>query len=162
MPDAKVISVKCQCGHNFQLQSIATGQEVRCPQCNQPIAMESNLPDAASNERKPCPFCGESIAMSAIKCRFCGEFLDVDRRPAIKPREASDVDSRPVQIIEQTAKQWKAVQAISALAIMICFFGFLFSMCANSTFGIALFVFIGLLALVAYMVGSMCAWWFHG
>jgi ribosomal protein S27E len=30
----------------------------------------------ASNERKPCPACGEMIARDAVKCRFCGEILD--------------------------------------------------------------------------------------
>lgn len=32
--------------------------------------------------RKPCPFCGESIALVAIKCKHCGEFLDESKRPA--------------------------------------------------------------------------------
>jgi predicted Zn finger-like uncharacterized protein len=27
-------------------------------------------------QRKPCPYCGESIALAAIKCRHCGEFLE--------------------------------------------------------------------------------------
>jgi ribosomal protein S27E len=30
----------------------------------------------ASNDRKPCPACGEMIARDAVKCRFCGEVLD--------------------------------------------------------------------------------------
>ena len=28
------------------------------------------------DERKPCPVCGESIAMTARQCRFCGEFFE--------------------------------------------------------------------------------------
>ncbi|MBI5845682.1 MAG: PH domain-containing protein [Deltaproteobacteria bacterium] len=27
-------------------------------------------------DEKKCPLCGETIKMSAVKCRFCGEFLD--------------------------------------------------------------------------------------
>ncbi|MFM9960319.1 MAG: hypothetical protein ACKV2Q_03740 [Planctomycetaceae bacterium] len=30
----------------------------------------------AGDDRRPCPMCGESIPMNAVKCRFCGEVLD--------------------------------------------------------------------------------------
>ncbi|MFN9372223.1 MAG: hypothetical protein ACK6D3_10115 [Planctomycetaceae bacterium] len=29
-----------------------------------------------TRERHPCPMCGESILVEAVKCRFCGELLD--------------------------------------------------------------------------------------
>ena len=34
----------------------------------------------AGAQRYPCPFCGESIAEGARKCRFCGELLPVQRQ----------------------------------------------------------------------------------
>ncbi|MCY2964842.1 MAG: hypothetical protein NT069_14595 [Planctomycetota bacterium] len=33
----------------------------------------------SSDDRKPCPVCGEAIAASARKCRFCGEEFDADK-----------------------------------------------------------------------------------
>jgi len=32
--------------------------------------------DAGDEDRRACPFCGESIKRAAKKCRHCGEFLD--------------------------------------------------------------------------------------
>jgi hypothetical protein len=34
--------------------------------------------------RKPCPMCGESIAVEARKCRFCGETVSDDPPPGTK------------------------------------------------------------------------------
>jgi len=38
-------------------------------------AATTSVPTAAPQQR-PCPVCGEDIAMTAIKCRHCNEFLD--------------------------------------------------------------------------------------
>jgi predicted RNA-binding Zn-ribbon protein involved in translation (DUF1610 family) len=32
--------------------------------------------EEASEDRRPCPMCGEMILMDAVKCRYCGEVLD--------------------------------------------------------------------------------------
>jgi TM2 domain-containing membrane protein YozV len=44
----------------------------------EPILVATPKPVAAaqpSDRRKPCPFCGELIVESAIKCRFCSSML---------------------------------------------------------------------------------------
>jgi predicted RNA-binding Zn-ribbon protein involved in translation (DUF1610 family) len=38
---------------------------------------------ASTEDRKPCPMCGEMIQKDAVKCRFCGEIFD----PVLKKQE---------------------------------------------------------------------------
>lgn len=50
---------------------------------------EGDMPPDA--ERRPCPACGESIAVVAKKCRFCGEFFDnFTGKPIGRMRFAAD------------------------------------------------------------------------
>lgn len=61
-------------------------------------------------QRKPCPYCGESIAINAKKCRFCGEWIEIpsDRVQSNTQTHTSPIlpdtssDSTPKQEIPQT------------------------------------------------------------
>jgi predicted RNA-binding Zn-ribbon protein involved in translation (DUF1610 family) len=46
--------------------------------------VEEPAPAQHEEPRRPCPMCGEMIAVNAIKCRFCGEIFD----PALKKAQA--------------------------------------------------------------------------
>jgi predicted RNA-binding Zn-ribbon protein involved in translation (DUF1610 family) len=40
------------------------------------VAKPSPAQDFSTEERRPCPMCGEMILTTAAKCRFCGEVFD--------------------------------------------------------------------------------------
>ncbi len=45
--------------------------------------------ESAPKAIKSCPYCGEDINISAIKCKHCGEFLE--ERPRTEPKESKRV-----------------------------------------------------------------------
>lgn len=76
-------------------------------------------------DRSPCPFCGEMIASSAIKCRHCNEFLDGRPREHQQPpqqilMQSPAIPASPAQhvnvVVNQTnvgnRKRWSALVAM--------------------------------------------------
>ena len=89
--------IKCNC--ELSAFGDILGKSCRCPDCQEMIAVPESRADTGkelqlSTERpthdaprqepssasRSCPFCGETILRSAIKCKHCGEFLDDSRK----------------------------------------------------------------------------------
>lgn len=91
------------CGNPMQAPENLAGRQARCPTCQtvqvvpeqvyeaEEVVPSSSLPrpdgerrgddsEAAEQDRRPCPMCGEMILTHARKCRFCGEILDAGLR----------------------------------------------------------------------------------
>lgn len=84
--------------------------------------------NAQNQQTKPCPYCGEQIAVAAKKCRFCGELLDEEERAA---REQA---SRP-QPVNQTVKVESGCAGCANVALgVILVLGFLLFVFLNSLF----------------------------
>lgn len=83
-----------ECLRQLIVDSQAAGRVFNCPQCSKPIRIprRRNAPSAPQpaqrlekKHHKDCPYCGEQILMSAIKCKHCGEFLDGRPRQQAPP-----------------------------------------------------------------------------
>jgi TM2 domain-containing membrane protein YozV len=60
---------------------------------------EQPTPVPAVAQKRPCPFCGEDIAVAAIKCRHCNEFLD--GRPREVPQQQPVAAPQPMVNVTQ-------------------------------------------------------------
>lgn len=81
-----------------------------------------DLPTVPTQQsQKPCMYCGESIAQTAIKCRHCGEFLD--GRPRETQQQAPQVIvTQNVGSHNQGYQQPIVVAQSSALGGLLSFF----------------------------------------
>ena len=71
------------CKQSLEASEEMLGQTINCPACNGAIELPAPTtrravyaPPPNQTESRACPFCGEQILASAIKCKHCGEFLD--------------------------------------------------------------------------------------
>ncbi len=104
----------------FNAPDTAGGKRAKCPSCGGAIQIPAPAPPAEvfeaeaagglpfedsefdveppsklppTDDRKPCPMCGEMIQTGAVKCRFCGEIFDpVLRRQEQKTKGGSDAE----------------------------------------------------------------------
>ncbi len=49
--------------------------------------------ETSSEDRRPCPACGEMISKKAMKCRFCGEIFDPTLKAAQKKKSSGSSGS---------------------------------------------------------------------
>jgi hypothetical protein len=105
-----------------------------------------------------CPHCGEEAADHAFYCPACGRPL----RDVKGATPAAPLTSLPFQrhqrqpmVIEQTSKQWKAIQAAGASGMIL---GLLLMLARPSLITVGCCAF----AIVVTIFGRLGAWWDHG
>ena len=75
-------------------------------------------------DSRPCPYCGELIKLTAIKCRFCGEFLTNPKGRAAAPpapsEEAYDEENERSELMS-----WLFPIGNNLWAMLSCYLGIL-------------------------------------
>jgi len=77
---------------------------------------ELGRPASGDRERHPCPMCGESILVDAVKCRYCGELLS-DSDGEDFSSDTGTTGMREVAATEVFEKAWRIFQNNAGLLI---------------------------------------------
>ena len=93
-----------------------------------------------------CPDCGGQVSDAAPSCPSCGQ--PVRRAP----------QPEPLQTIEQTAKRWKAIQAVGVAAVLVSTVSCAATMSkGGASLTVSILGMLGGLGLLLF--GRACAWW---
>ena len=98
-----------------------------------------------------CPECNRDVSDKAATCPHCGYPLG---RIAPGPR--------PVQVIEQTGRRWKALRALGWFLILAGVAVVLREFAADDSRGVSLGWWLGGAGVACLVTSSAGAWWFHG
>ncbi len=83
---------------------------------------------SSAPDTKPCPYCGEKIKVTAVKCRFCGEFLNKPLPQAVPEEDDQAVEEQVEYAPASPADQvltWIVPIRRSFFAIMAGYMGIL-------------------------------------
>lgn len=80
------------CNQSLEAPEDMLGETLDCPSCGGQIALPAPErpapapPSPPARQTRACPFCGEQILKTAVKCKHCGEFLDGRARQPAEPQ----------------------------------------------------------------------------
>jgi len=121
-------------------------------------AIQEVLPSRQAVDYKDCPFCGEEVLTTALKCKHCGETLDPALRTAEEPRSrrrpsAAAAVSNTI-IVQQPSRAAHslgiAALVIGVLSFFVCWIPFL----GIAVSGLGLLLGLGGLVLAVVRRGS--------
>ncbi len=102
--------------------------------------------------------------MALIKCPECN--CDVSDKAAACPRGAYPLaripqGQRPVQVIEKTARRWKALRAMGWLLVVVGVLLLVAEWAGDDSRGVAVGWWIAAAGVACLWLGRAGAWWYH-
>ena len=142
MTNDRLIRFRCSgCGKRIQAKPESVGKQLACPNCEGPITVphvtdtgqpsipvpplrpgsdraDSAQADAVNARFKNCPYCGEEISATAVKCKHCHEVLT---QPPHARLSSSPSPSATSAQIEQAPDCTKDFVGASVLTLLLYF-----------------------------------------